>query len=140
MTRKKPGPHPTVTDQVKKQLIESVQVGLSLADALCMLGISRAAFIRARQADPQFGQGIKSASSRGKDYHLRRIYRGDPGWQSSAWFLERKYGSEYGNRLKLDVEGELITRLVEEIVEPDGTHEDYHRNGQAAPGAAGVPT
>jgi hypothetical protein len=74
---------------------------MSQAETLLVVGISRAAFLRARNEDEEFGRGVKSAAGRGKRHHLKRVAAAEERWQASAWFLERKYGQEFGKRLQL---------------------------------------
>jgi hypothetical protein len=100
-TNSTPGPKPTVTPAVKARLLDMLHAGLSLADSLLIVGISRAAFLRARNDDEEFGRGVKSAAAEGKLHHLKRVRDGAERWQASAWFLERKYGQEFGKRLQL---------------------------------------
>jgi hypothetical protein len=131
----KRGPKPTVTPRRKKRLLYMLRVGMSLADARTALGLSEPAVRRARHDDAKFDAGVKSAAARGKARHLRRIDQGVKCWQASAWFLERKYGAEYGQKVRLDVGGAV--RVVEEVVGAPAPH----ANGQAAaaPGAGRLP-
>lgn len=122
--RKKPGPKPTVTDTVKAQVILHLKLGLSQADALLCCDVSYDAFRRAKKDDPEFARGVKAASARGKAHHLKRVTSGEAGWQSSAWFLERKYGEEFGQKQRLEHSGPKggpvqITAL--EVVRPPAT-------------------
>jgi hypothetical protein len=103
-----------VTPKVKRRIVACLWLGLSLADALLAAGVSRAAFRRARAVDAKFGRGVKNAAIRGKSYHLRRVARGVENWQSSAWFLERKYGTEYGQRVKVEHGGRV--EVAEHVV------------------------
>jgi hypothetical protein len=110
--RAKPGPKPTVTPKVKGEILDLLNLGLSLAETLTVVGISPTAFKRERAADEQFGRGVKSAALRGKAQHLRRVRDGVPQWQSSAWFLERKYGAEFGQRVKVQSSGRVVIKAV----------------------------
>jgi hypothetical protein len=82
-------------------LLELLELGLSQAEALLVVGIPYTTFCRVRRDDEEFGRGVKSAASRGKVHHLRRVRNAEERWQASAWFLERKYGAEFGKRLQL---------------------------------------
>lgn len=136
----KTGPKPKLTAKVKKRLLRLLRVGMSLAESITCLGVTRSMLRYARERDPEFSRGVKAASLRGKARHLFRVARGDERWQSSAWFLERKYGSEYGNKLNVDLGGGATMRLIEEIVEAPADGEAGHRNGQAPPRPAGLPS
>lgn len=142
-TESTPGPKPTVDDRAKANIIGALFLGLSLADALILNRISHRSFRRARQADREFAQGIKAASIQGKVHHLKRVSDGTPAWQSSAWFLERKYGAEYGQKVRQEHTGKDGERLAIEFIEiatnasdnptPDEAAPTAHRNGTARP-------
>lgn len=134
-----PAGRPTkMTARVKADVLEHLELGLSLADALKCLDVSHTSYVRAKQDDPDFGRGVKSAAARGKAHHLRRVHGGVPNWQASAWFLERKYGAEYGQKLRLDHGGSV--QVVEEIVSGGGAAQaQANGNGHASPGAGRIP-
>jgi hypothetical protein len=41
---------------------------------------------------------IKKATAEGEFHHLGRILYGPRGWESSGWFLERKYPDKWGRK------------------------------------------
>lgn len=101
MTKKKAnpqkrGPKPLHSDAaLMEQLFSSLQIGLSEAESAEVVGIDEET-LRRWKKKPEIGGAIKKAILEGKKHHLQRIFLGVPGWQSSAWFLERKYRSEFG--------------------------------------------
>jgi hypothetical protein len=133
----KRGPPLKFTAAIKAKVIQGLERGMSLADMLTLVGFCHRSFRNACAADPEFSQGVKSAAGRGKLHHLERVHEGDERWQSSAWFLERKYGAEYGQKVKLDVTAQVSTRIVEQVI--DGPAEDPRRNGATASRSASLP-
>jgi hypothetical protein len=110
--RAKPGPKPKMTPAVKAGVLESLRVGLSLAEALIRAGLTREMYRHACRTDEQFHRGVKKAAIDGKFHHLQRVNDGVPQWQSSAWFLERKYGAEFGQKVKLQTSGKVVIKAV----------------------------
>lgn len=110
--RAKPGPKPKMTPAVKAGVLESLRVGLSLAEALIRAGLTRDQYRTAVRDDPEFTRGVKKAAIDGKFHHLQRVNDGVPQWQSSAWFLERKYGQEFGQRVKVQSSGRVVIKAV----------------------------
>jgi len=43
-----------------------------------------------------------------RDLSIRKIVE-DKSWQSGAWWLERNFFNEFGNKQKLDLSGEIKT-------------------------------
>jgi hypothetical protein len=110
--RAKPGPKPKMTPVVKADILLSLRLGLSIAEALRCADVSYDNFRHAKRTDEQFARGVKSAADRGKRHHLQRVHDGVPQWQSSAWFLERKYGAEFGQRVKVQSSGRVVIKAV----------------------------
>jgi hypothetical protein len=103
----KRGPPLKFTAAIKAKVIQGLERGMSLADMLTLVGFCHRSFRNACAADPEFSQGVKSAAGRGKLHHLERVHEGNERWQSSAWFLERKYGAEYGQKLQVQHGGRV---------------------------------
>jgi len=63
-----------------------------------------------------FYQRVKRANADAAHRNMMRIQKSVPGWQSSAWFLERRFPDEYGatSRIKLgsDEENPLVVGTV----------------------------
>jgi hypothetical protein len=110
--RAKPGPKPAVTPQIKADILESLRLGLSLAAALRCANVSRQQYRTAVANDAEFNRGIKSAADQGKRHHLQRVHDAERNWQASAWFLERKYGAEFGQRVKVQTSGRVVIKAV----------------------------
>jgi hypothetical protein len=132
----KRGPKPKLTQPAKKEILLALEVGLSLADTLLATGVSHRTFKRGCKDDAKFARGVKAAAAQGKLCCLKAIRLGVPNWQARAWFLERKYGAEYGQKVKVEHGGRVEVR--EEIID-DARPAAHETNGhQAAPGASRV--
>lgn len=91
-----------VTDEMRVIILQVIADGLSWADASVYVGLkSRTTIHDEAKRNPEFSNALKRAELDGKLYHLRRIKTGGPTWQSSAWFLERKFS---GWRMKKQAE------------------------------------
>jgi|SRR3972149_8194492 len=60
----------------------------------------------------EFVEAVKKAEMQGndklRDLSIRKIVE-DKSWQSGAWWLERNFFNEFGNKQKLDLSGEIKT-------------------------------
>jgi anti-sigma28 factor (negative regulator of flagellin synthesis) len=102
-----------------KAILRAITNGNYKATAAQSVGISRDTLNEWEHRYPEFSDAIKKAEAKGEIYHVGRIRRGQEQWQSSAWFLERKYPDRWGKRERRDT-GE--TGDVERYVPlPDGT-------------------
>jgi hypothetical protein len=45
--------------------------------------------------DREFSEAVKSAEATRLQKRLARVEAGEPGWQGTAWFLERRYPREF---------------------------------------------
>jgi hypothetical protein len=57
--------------------------------------------------DPSYAEEVFHAEAEGENEQLQRVKRGEMGWQSGAWYLERKYKARWaaqaqGERSTLD--------------------------------------
>jgi len=137
----KPGPKPTVTAEIKAEIVEALRLGMSQAEALLVAGVSFAAFRRAKADDEEFGRGVKNAAALGKRRHLRRVEAAEERWQASAWFLERKYGAEFGKKVQLQGDPDAPLRFtlehaVRELQRADRDRVPDPQTGNGRPGRA----
>lgn len=100
--KKKPGPKPKMGDAQRREVLETLSDGGSLRDAADLIGVNYSTVFRERKNNHEFAKGVRQAAKQGKMKHLRKIADADS-WQASAWFLERKYGKEYGRKDKVDM-------------------------------------
>jgi transposase len=104
----KRGPKPKLAEaRQQKRIFEVLSLGGSLQDAADLLGIDRSTLTRRKQTDAEFAQGIKKATVEGKLVHLKNVKARSPRWQASAWFLERRWGNQFGRRDRVNTDGTL---------------------------------
>lgn len=136
----KRGPKPKLTAANKARVLDLLALGMSLVETLLLAGCSRRTLTRACRGDKKFARGVKGAGLAGKEHHLRRVAGAEERWQASAWFLERKWGQEYGQKVKLEHGGRV--EVVEEVIGHVGHAQaapHQNGNGTASPGAGRVP-
>jgi hypothetical protein len=68
---------------------------LSPPEAAALEGISADCITRWRKSNPEFCGTIKKAEAQRLKARLARIERGEPGWQGTAWALERIYPKRF---------------------------------------------
>lgn len=103
-----------VTTEVMASVCEILEAGGSRNDAADVVGVGRSTLHYAIERNPTFGEQVKKAEVAGKLHHLRVIANSDA-WQSSAWFLERKYPDEFARREPASKEAaqEIVAALAE---------------------------
>jgi len=85
---------PTVlTPLVQRQLSECFWLGLSDEQTAIYCQIDRKTVYKARIGT--FSPAIKRSAIRREMVYRRKIWQGKAGWQGAAWFLERKYPTEF---------------------------------------------
>jgi hypothetical protein len=74
----------------------------------------------------KFYDDFRKAQIKNKVYHLKKI-QDDDSWQSSAWYLERKYKKEYGKYDMVDLNHNGQVELKNELSfdERIKAYEDY---------------
>jgi hypothetical protein len=83
------GRRPTkMTDGIIAEVSNGISHGLSDEDAAALVGIEPSTLFRWKKR-PEFAKAIKQAVARRKLIRLQKIDHGDPGWQGSAWHMER---------------------------------------------------
>lgn len=110
----KRGPKPKITPEVEREILACLTVGASLNDAADYVEIHRANLNRRMANDPKFAKGVDRAIAKGKLHHLNKVGKAEP-WQSSAWMLERKWGSEWGRKDQVTSDGTI--RVIVEYVD-----------------------
>lgn len=85
------------TPETRARILDYLRRGLFAESAARLAGISERTFYewleRSDAGDPEFAgfsAAVKRATDEAEDDALRRIREGSPGWQGSAWFLERR--------------------------------------------------
>ena len=83
------GPHST-PPELANRLADHIAEGLTDEEAAALEDISCDCIQRWRKGNPEFWVTIKRAEAERLKGRLARIERGEPGWQGTAWFLERR--------------------------------------------------
>lgn len=91
-------PKPIKPHQWEK-ITEIMRIGGTLEDAAAYARISRRRLQRNIDAEAHLARDVREMMADCKRHHMRKIYDGERGWQSSAWWLERMYRREYALNL-----------------------------------------
>jgi hypothetical protein len=78
------------TCELANRLADHIAAGLTDEEAAALEDISCDCIQRWRKGNPEFCVTIKRAEAERLKGRLARIERGEPGWQGTAWFLERR--------------------------------------------------
>lgn len=102
------------TPEVLETITNVIKVGGTQVDACRSAGISEQTFARWKRDHVDFVNAIQKAET---ECRIRKIARIDKAgregtWQADAWFLERKYPDEFGQKLTLRVTPEQAAVLA----------------------------
>jgi hypothetical protein len=87
---KHPGGRPTKrTAKITEQICEGISYGLTDEEVAALVGIDDYTLTRWKK-DPEFCGAIKKAQAARLLIRLKRIEKGEPGWQGTAWAMERQ--------------------------------------------------
>ena len=78
------------TPEVVAKIAAAIAIGLTDEEAAVLAGINPDTMTEWRK-DPEFSGAIKKATAQRLLLRLERIEAGEPGWQGTAWALERLY-------------------------------------------------
>jgi hypothetical protein len=106
---KHPGGRPTKrTPEITEQICEAISYGLTDEEVAARVGIDDSTLTCWKKI-PEFSGAIKKAVVTRKLARLKRIESGEPGWQGTAWAMERQYPKEFSRP-----EVQLQYRIAEE--------------------------
>ena len=118
-----PGGRPTKrTAKMTEQICEGISYGLTDEEVAALVGIDDSTLTRWKK-EPEFSGAIKKAVATRKLGRLKRIEKGEPGWQGTAWAMERQYPEQFGPPLvqlrrkaeeKTEMSGQEIFRYLVE--------------------------
>lgn len=104
-----------LTDDARKSILDVLEEGGSIKDAALLHNVSYGGIFDLMGREPAWEAAVRRSMVVNKLQHLARIKRGEDRWQSSAWFLERRYREEYGLNMP-DVDEQARTIRVRRIV------------------------
>lgn len=106
-----------LTPETQAVIVEAFLGGLYAEDAALLGGISEQTYYswveRGKAGEEPFAaflEAVETAAAQSSRDALLMVRGGDPGWQGSAWFLERRYPMKWGRR---DPDHALKTRQLE---------------------------
>jgi hypothetical protein len=103
--------------QMQAALCKWLRNGCSFKDACSMEGISYETFRKWQSEKSVFSVAIKRAEAECKVARIQTVLKAsDKSWQAAAWWLERRYGDEYGRNPKGE-QPEAVS--YEELETPD---------------------
>jgi transposase len=117
-----------IKEQKREDVLKYIREGMSDKDACLLAGISQETFyawINGRKdktgkvivkVDSAFSESLKAARAEFKRLHIKNITRvavKGGQWTASAFLLERKFPDEFGQKAKVDVESESLSKLFE---------------------------
>lgn len=120
-------------EEIRNKILIAHENGLNQRDSALFAGISERTLYywlekgkNARSGKyKQFFQDFENAEIKNKLYHLKKI-NDDESWQSSAWYMERKYPNEYGKRvIDLNHNGQLEVKNELSFEERIEAYENY---------------
>lgn len=89
------GRPPKHTPELIKKLAGCIATGLTDQQAADAVGISHDTLSEWRKADAGFSDAVKRATAERLIQRIERIERGEPGWQGTAWILERTMREQF---------------------------------------------
>ena len=91
-----PGGRPTKrTAKMTEQICDGISYGLTDEEVAALVGIDDSTLTRWKK-EPEFCGAIKRAQAIRKLSRLKRIEKGESGWQGTAWAMERQYPERFG--------------------------------------------
>ncbi len=88
--------HPSLyTPELTSRLADHIAAGLTDEESAALEDISCDCIQRWRKGNPEFRVAIKKAEAQRLLLRLGRIEAGEPGWQGTAWALERIYPARF---------------------------------------------
>lgn len=97
-------------DETRERFLEAYAAGLSIDDAADYARVARSTprnWLKKAEDGVQpyldFRSDFREAAAERKLGRVRKVESGEPGWQGSAWLLERTDPDRFGKRAQLDV-------------------------------------
>ncbi len=104
-------------DERKNIILKARENGLNICDCAILANVDESTLHRWLKKGKtaksgkyrQFYLDFKYSEVKNKLYHLKKI-QDDKSWQSSAWYVERKYPEEYGRKDSFNVQADVKTQ------------------------------
>ena len=91
------------TPKTIKIILDAIRDGASQRDASALAGISEDTLSLWKRQDSDFSEQMRQKEIQFKTYQVKIIQKAaQRSWQAAAWLLERKYPSEYTNRVRIE--------------------------------------
>jgi hypothetical protein len=106
------------TPEVTEQICEGIAYGLTDEEVAALVGIDDSTMTRWKK-EPEFCGAIKKAQAIRLLIRLKRIEKGERGWQGTAWAMERQDPERFGSpeaRLRRK-EAEDPDKLLREVID-----------------------
>ena len=100
------------TPEVVGDLLKSIQLGLTLADASGLVKL-KPSMVQGwyNRNYCNFKFAVDEVRAKNKRLHIARVQGGQKAWQSSAWWLERKHKQEFSKEITVTVNHVLIDNV-----------------------------
>jgi hypothetical protein len=119
MNGKHEGGRPTKrTTKMTEQICEGISYGLTDEEVAALVGIDDSTLTRWKK-EPEFCGAIKKAQATRLLIRLKRIEKGERGWQGTAWAMERQDPERFGSpeaRLRRK-EAEDPDKVLREVID-----------------------
>lgn len=92
-------------------ILNAIGEGLTQREASVLAGISEDTLSLWKRQDSDFSEQIRQKEIECKFTHIKNIKRAsEKSWQTSAWWLERKYKEEFSVKSKFDIQTTEVAR------------------------------
>lgn len=115
-------------------ILDAIADGCTQKDAAILANVSPDTISDWKREHPDFAKRVAQKEVENKKRHIKIVQEAAINtWQAAAWWLERKFSEEYGQRVKQDVsiseankaQAEAVKKLVEGITaEEEGSSEE----------------
>ena len=113
-----------LTPQAEAAIIQAIAGGNTRKTAAAYAGVTDTTLYRWLATKPEFRKSIEKAEADAIAASVALIrMAARTQWQAAAWWLERRYSEEWGQKAKVDVKV-LIEREARRVIEAEGLSED----------------
>jgi hypothetical protein len=103
---------PHWTRDRRQQVLGYLRQGMTRSTAAELAGFNRSSLWRLLEREIAFGHQVRQAEADARGRAEALVLRaGESDWRAAAWWLERKYRSEWGQRAQLGA-FELMVRAI----------------------------